>query len=113
MFITKLKVNLFHKPAIYVYLTFKLILNAISPVSRLESEYVYNYDWKFLRTTCTSILQNCIAILLAKEHPVWLQNAHETNILTRCTQDFEFSNNNSDKISSRIGDSEQFSINNC
>ena len=63
MFITKLKVNLFHKPAIYVYLTFKLVLNAISPVSRLESEYVYNYDCKFLQATCRSILQHCIAIL--------------------------------------------------
>ena len=63
MFITKLKVNLFHTPAIYVYLTFKLILSAISPVSRLESEYVYNCDCKSLRATCRSILQHCIAIL--------------------------------------------------
>ena len=37
-----LKVNLFHKPAIYVYLTFKLVLNAISPVSRLETIMIAN-----------------------------------------------------------------------
>ena len=41
----------------------KLILNAISPVSPLESEYVYNYNYKFLRPTCRSILQHCIALL--------------------------------------------------
>ena len=38
MHCTKLKVNLSHKLAIYVYLTFKIIINVISPVSRLESE---------------------------------------------------------------------------
>ena len=35
-------------------------------------KYVYNYDGKFLQATCTSILQHRIAILLAKEHLVWL-----------------------------------------
>ena len=39
MFITKLMVNLFHKPAIYACLTFKFILNTILPVSRLESMF--------------------------------------------------------------------------
>ena len=57
---TKLQESLSHKPAIYVYLTFKLILNAISPVSWLENEYAYNYDFKFFRATCT---QHCNSAL--------------------------------------------------
>ena len=34
MLIAKFKVNLFHKPVLYVYKHFKLILNVFSPVRR-------------------------------------------------------------------------------